>query len=195
MKQEITQSGRTMIETIAVLSIIGALITSITIFVYSMYDKYKSSTVISQIRDLRKAINNRYAAIGVYTGLNSKILIDERLAPSQMVHGQKLIHVYEGEVTLSVSNTGGKGRSYKISFPALPQKNCVELATINWEVDNTATLVGITINKKAFSWEVNTIGSGGVTAGSSATALPITMGKAAVSCQRGEANEIIWEFQ
>ena len=138
-----SQSGRTMVEVLAVLSILGVLFTSVMMTVNSMYDKFKSSNIVAQIRDLRKGINNRYAALGIYTGLSSKILIDERLAPAQMAHGQKLLHSYQGEVKLAVGNTGGTGRSYKITFPSLPYKNCVELATINWEVEATATLVSI----------------------------------------------------
>lgn len=195
MKRDITQLGRTMIEMLAVLSILGVLITSITTVVYSMYDKYKSSTIISQIRDLRKAINSRYSALGVYTGLTSKILIDERLAPPQMVQGQKLLHPYQGEVTLAVGNVGGRNRSYKISFPALPYKNCVELATLNWELEATATLSNITINKSSFGWPINTVGSDGVNSGVTATTLPITFSKASTACKSGDTNEIIWEFQ
>ncbi len=190
-----SQSGRTMIEMLAVLTLIGVVFSSIMMVVGSMYDKYKSSVILLQIRDLRKAINNRYSALGVYTGINAKLLIDEKLAPAQMVNGQKLIHAYQGEVTFGVGNTGGKNHSYKITFPSLPYKNCVELATINWEVDNTATLASITINKTQFSWPVNTIGSDGINSGAGATSLPITLGKASNACQSNNNNEIIWEFQ
>ena len=195
MKRSSAQTGRTMMEMLAVLSILGVLFAATMVFVNSMYDKYKSSTILLQIRDLRKNINNRYSAIGVYTGLNAKTLIDERLVPDQMVHGQKLIHPYQGEVKFSVGNTGGKNRSYKIIFPSLPYKNCVELATINWEVESTATLVGITINKTVYSWPVNTIGSDGINSGNTSTSLPMTFVKASKSCINGNNNEISWEFQ
>ena len=190
-----SQSGRTMVEVLAVLSILGVLFTSVMMTVNSMYDKFKSSNSVTQIRDLRKGINNRYAALGIYTGLSSKILIDERLAPAQMAHGQKLLHSYQGEVKLAVGNTGGTGRSYKITFPNLPYKNCVELATINWEVEATATLVSISINKTTFTWQVNKTSASGVTQAASPTALPVTMGKASTACKTGNKNEITWEFQ
>ena len=190
-----SQSGRTMVEVLAVLSILGVLFTSVMMTVNSMYDKFKSSNIVTQIRDLRKGINNRYAALGIYTGLSSKILIDERLAPAQMAHGQKLLHSYQGEVKLAVGNTGGTGRSYKITFPNLPYKNCVEPATINWEVEATATLVSISINKTTFTWQVNKTSASGVTQAASPTALPVTMGKASTACKTGNKNEITWEFQ
>ena len=167
-----SQSGRTMVEVLAVLSILGVLFTSVMMIVNSIYDKFKSSNIVTQIRDLRKGINNRYAALGIYTGLSSKILIDERLVPAQMVHGQKLLHSYQGEVNFAVGNTGGTGRSYKISFPSLPYKNCVELATINWEVEASATLVSIDINKTTFTWQINKTSADGVTQAASPTALP-----------------------
>lgn len=112
-----------------------------------------------------------------------------------MAHGQKLLHSYQGEVKLAVGNTGGTGRSYKITFPNLPYKNCVELATINWEVEATATLVSISINKTTFTWQVNKTSASGVTQAASPTALPVTMGKASTACKTGNKNEITWEFQ
>lgn len=54
-----SQSGRTMVEVLAVLSILGVLFTSVMMTVNSMYDKFKSSNIVTQIRDLRKGINNR----------------------------------------------------------------------------------------------------------------------------------------
>ena len=52
-----SQSGRTMVEVLAVLSILGVLFTSVMMTVNSMYDKFKSSNIVTQIRDLRKGIN------------------------------------------------------------------------------------------------------------------------------------------
>lgn len=193
--KNLSQSGRTMIEVLAVLSLIGILVSSILGMINSMYDKFKSSEILSEIRDLRKGINGRYAATGDYTDISAKILIDERLAPSQMVNGQRLLHAYQGEVKFSPGNTGGKNRSYKISFPVLPYKNCLELATLNWDIDSTATLVSITINKTTFSWPVNKVSSGGVTQSNAATSLPMDYSKAATACTKDKNNEIIWEFQ
>ena len=190
-----SQSGHTMIEVLSVLSILGILFVSVMMIVNSMYDKFKSNNIITQIRDLRKGISNRYMALGIYTGLSPKILISERLVPAQMVHGQKLLHSYLGEVNLAVGNTGGSGRSYKITFPKLPYKNCVELATINWEVEATAMLVSISINKTTFTWQVNKASDSGVTQDASTTALPVTMGGASTACKTGNENEITWEFQ
>ena len=46
-----SQSGRTMVEVLAVLSILGVLFTSVMMTVNSMYDKFKSSNIVTQIRD------------------------------------------------------------------------------------------------------------------------------------------------
>ena len=55
----LSQSGRTMIEVLAVLSLIGILVSSILGMINSMYDKFKSSEILSEIRDHRKGINGR----------------------------------------------------------------------------------------------------------------------------------------
>ncbi len=52
--------GRSMIEILGVLAIIGMVTMSISKLIGSMHDRYKVSQVTQQITDLRKNISNRY---------------------------------------------------------------------------------------------------------------------------------------
>lgn len=191
--------GRTMIEVIAVLGIIGTLMASIASMVMGMFAHYKNSILPGQVRDLRKNISNRYSALGLYNGLNAEILIKERLAPYGMIHDKKLLNAFGGEVTVAPSNYNCTNCSYTITFKMLPRKACVEVATLNWQVDNTSTLISININSTAegdkFVWPINKIGSGGIVAGSTTKALPVSNKDAFEKCNTDNNNFIIWEFQ
>lgn len=190
------QKGRTMIEVIAVLSILGVLTANIAGMVMSMFQQYKYSIIQNQIRDLRKSVNARYAARGSYTGLNIKTLIDERLVPYNMVNGNKLRQPFGGDVTLSSADYGGRDRSYTITFTKVPERACVELSTLNWQIDNTSTLVSLDINATKFVWPINRIGSGdSVDHEQIANALPVTSQKVFGLCTKKEDNTLIWEFQ
>lgn len=189
-----SQFGRSMIEILAVLSIMGILSASIISAVSSLMNQYRHSVIGTQLRDLRKNINNRYAADGRYTGLTAKILIDERLVPHSMLNGQLIRNAFGGSVTVAPADTGGANRSYTITFNRLPRRTCVEMATLDWKVDSSATLVSITVNNTKFSWPYNKLGSGGVGHETLANPLPITGARAMQSCSTELDNIITWEF-
>lgn len=174
------EKGATMVEVIMTLGVIGALGVGIATLVTSMYDRYRVSRIGAQIEELKKTINNRYVADGQYTDISIATLIDEELAPKDMVNNKKLSHAYKGEVTLK-----GSADSYEITFSDLPQRICVELGIMNWTVDNTSDLVSLDINGKDFEWPWVT----------GNYKLPAQMADVSVACKSGSANIIKWTFQ
>ena len=181
MKRTGGDNGATMVEMIMVLGIIGALGISIATLVNSMYDRYRVSRVGGQIEELKKLINNRYIADGRYTNVSVETVIDEEIAPKDMVNGNRLFHSYNGEVTVKGSND-----SYEITFSDLPQKVCVELGILDWTVDNSSDLVSLDINGKIFKWPW-VAGAG--------NKLPAQMGDVSAACKSGDENIIKWNFQ
>lgn len=193
--QKSNQYGYTMIEVVATISILIMLITGMTKTVTTMFGKYKYNEVLNQIRDLRKTVNDRYAAIGDYSDLSAKLLIDEKIAPQTMVAGNILINSFGGQVYLAPAHTYGKNKSFEMQFTNLPKMVCIEAATINWRVDDTSTLVQMVINNKSqpYKWPVNSIG-GAVKPGKNS--LPMTIPMAQQACNnKDDKNLIIWEFQ
>jgi len=188
-----SQIGRTIVEMIMVLFVLGSFTASTMALVSKGMDKYKASVILSQVREVRKAVSSRYSALGVYTGLTASVMIKERLLSANMVTENKLYHIFKGEIGLSVANSGGTGRSFKITFPGIPLTSCLDLALIDWATDSNAALVSIKINSKEYKWEVNKIGADGNFVAPSDTALPVTLSKAASACQEG-SNSLTWEF-
>ena len=111
MKRSDGEKGATMVEIIMILGILGALSVSIATLVNSMYDRYRVSRVCGQIEEFKKLINNRYIADGRYSNVSVATVIEEGIAPKDMVSGKKLYHSYNGEVTVT-----GAADSYEITF-------------------------------------------------------------------------------
>ena len=97
MKRSDGEKGATMVEIIMILGILGALSVSIATLVNSMYDRYRVSRVCGQIEEFKKLINNRYIADGRYSNVSVATVIEEGIAPKDMVSGKKLYHSYNGE--------------------------------------------------------------------------------------------------
>ena len=181
MKHFGSEKGATMVEIIMILGILGALSVSIATLVNSMYDRYRVSRVCGQIEEFKKLISNRYIADGRYSNVSVATVIEEGIAPKDMVSGKKLYHSYNGEVTVK-----GAADSYEITFADLPQKVCVELGILNWTVDNSSDLVSMNINGKSFKWPW-VAGSG--------NKLPAQMSDVAAACKDGDENVVKWNFQ
>lgn len=134
-----------------------------------------------RLKSSKKLINNRYIADGRYSNVSVATVIEEGIAPKDMVSGKKLYHSYNGEVTVK-----GAADSYEITFADLPQKVCVELGILNWTVDNSSDLVSMNINGKSFKWPW-VAGSG--------NKLPAQMSDVAAACKDGDENVVKWNFQ
>lgn len=190
------QSGRTMIEVIGMLAIVGAVTSGIAHLISTMHDRFLLSRIVQQARDLQKVVSNRFVADGDYSGAENSILVSERAAPQDMIDGDSLYHAYRGAVTVS-----GTKDTFKISFEDLPNVVCMELATLNWQVGNDSDLISCQINDDLYQWPL--------AAGTDSKVLPLSMADALLSCTNltsldddgnettrpDNDNTVTWEFK
>lgn len=191
------QFGRTMIEVIGVLAIIGAVTSGIAHLVSSMHDRFLVSRIVQQVRDLQKVVSNRFVVDGDYSKAKNQTLVDEKIAPQDLITDDgKLRHAYRGEVTVS-----GTKDSFSITFADLPGTVCMELATLDWQIGNDSDLLSCQVNEDVYRWPLS--------AGSGERNLPVSLQDATDSCldrteTDDEGNEITrperdntvtWEFK
>lgn len=181
MKHRKTQSGYTMIESIAFLGIVIMLGVSVLTLISRMIDKYKISRIGQQVIELQKAVDLRYSASPNYADISVSDLLKEKLAPSDMVANKKLYHSFAGPVNVK---SGAYGYTYLITFSKLPQQPCVELAMLGWSDKYTAHLLSVKINSAKFSWT-----------GTPSRRLPIDIAIAQKQCKDNDNNTIVWQFQ
>jgi len=183
MKQQKKQSGGyTMIESIAFLGIVIMLGVSVMTLISRMHDKFKLSRVGQQVVELQKAIDYRYVSAPNYKDLSVENLINEKLAPNDMVSDGNLYHAYAGAVSV---NHSVDYYSYRITFSQLPAAACVELAMQEWNTKHTAHLLTLKINDTKFAWN-----------GTANRQLPISLDQAENLCTRAnDSNTIVWQFQ
>ena len=150
MKRTQNQKGYTLLESIMFIGVITAVSIGIINVVSSMLDRYKISRLTSQVAELQKSINVRFAASENYKKLTAKLIKDENLAPGDISwEGENMIHKYNG--TVEVSPTLGN-RAYDIKFYNLPKKPCMELAIQNWSHDQYSNLIYMKVNIHKNAW-------------------------------------------
>ena len=167
------QKGNTMLEALAAIAVISVLSISVIKLVGNMFSAFKQNMIENEIREVQKNVVDRYRIDGNYSALENitaEKIIEERLVPSQMAVGSKIVHR---------------------KFEELSTRACVGLSQINWNNNGVTDLFQIKINNKEFKLPIPINGLNFEDEG----ALPITVKKAVDSCNNGSDNVITWTFQ
>ena len=201
------QDGRSMIEMLGVLAIIGVLsVGGIAGYSKAMM-KFKINKTIDQITQIAQNVRTLYARQKSYKNLSKKIAYKANLAPKEMFEGSGsgsygMTNAFGGYVTLSArgKNTYDDEKAFEINFGGLPDEACIELATQDWGSDTSSGLlvVGISAYGSTSFLDNTTTGySNSVTAqavpGGSSLSVPMPIDVAVEVC-KGNNNTIGLKF-
>ena len=135
------QSGRSMVEMLGVLAIIGVLsVGGISGYSKAMA-KYKLTKAQDQVTMLLMNIRTAYATSPSYSGLTAAVAASYNLAPNEMVSSdkEKLYGTFGGEVEVGTVGTGST--YFYITMRALGKEACRALATSDWGADGLVSVL------------------------------------------------------
>ena len=145
------QSGRSMIEMLGVLAIIGVLSVGGIAGYSKAMSKYKFSKAQDQLLTLLINIRSAFAGASTYDGLNNTSAIDLNIIPADMLPGGlahasgRIVHTYAGEVTIDNENDG---KYFTVKFDSLSTETCANLASVEWDAEG---MVKMSINEQDFT--------------------------------------------
>ena len=177
---KIEQSGRSMVEMLGVLAIIGVLsVGGISGYSKAMA-KFKLTKAQDQLSMLLINIRTAFSGSPSYEGLTNKTAIMLNIVPSDMLpsglgnSGGSVINAFSGDVTITATSAN---QHFTIKFAGLGVETCTSLASSDW---GTEGLVSMQINGKAAHNQA---------------ALPISAIDAVKECtEANSANSITWEY-
>ena len=181
------ESGRSMVEMLGVLAIIGVLSVG-GIAGYSMaMSKFKITKTIDQVQTIITNLRTLYASQRTYTALTSSTAYNMGILTDETYDGTAGLNPFGGEILFDV---GDSNRSFSIEYTELTDEACVKLATADWGADASSGLLSITTNgasEAKFEW-------GG------ANALPPDLVVVANSCAgegdgANNVSSVKWEFR
>ena len=141
-----TQQGRSMIEMLGVLAIIGVLsIGGIAGYSKAM-TKYRVNKTADQISQLAQNIRTLYASQKNYSTLNENVIKKAHLAPEDMYENTNYTSLYNpfgGWVGVyaskKISNNDNKASGFVLWD--VPQEACIELLTQDWGGGSSSGLI------------------------------------------------------
>ena len=193
------EAGRSMIEMLGVLAIIGVLSVGGIAGYSKAMNKFKTNQVADQVSMLIANIKTMYAQQSSYEGLNNKTAVDMGLVPDELNAGyneydtgkkdddgnaikgnrQDLTNSFNGNVYISAaSSVGGEddNLAFYIIYTGLSKEACITLATNDWGSSFSSGLIGMqakggeTANAQHTDTDVNDITMGCEGGGSSGIA-------------------------
>lgn len=208
------QSGRSMVEMLGVLAIIGVLsIGGISGYSKAMA-KFRVNKTLDQISMLVMNIRSLYSANINYQGLTDKIAIQMGIIPRDMLPSGKteasattIINAYQGQVKIGAGSIGGENRSFFITYSGLTRDACVAIATADWGSQAGSGLQSIAIKagEEATAGEqieekeatlVDADMCGGADNCHTIDQLPVVLSVAAAECSNTSdiGNEVRWDY-
>lgn len=199
------QLGRSMIEMLGVLAIIGVLsVGGIAGYTKAMA-KNKVNKTIAQITRLTQGIRTLYGSQYSYEGLNANILYKAKVLPEQNFQASdsgssitySMINPYGGQIIVEESakeNAFGANADKKAFYAVLdkiPTDACIEIVTKNWGKEG---IIGTAVNNAAlvmFTASSCTPSSRAGAAIFCANGTPVSVAAATDACSSTEQNMII----
>jgi len=217
----INEQGRSMIEMLGVLAIVGVLSVGGIAGYSKAMNKFKANKVIDQVNMLSTNIRTMYSSQRSYKGLNNGTAVELGLAPSEMYDPtddtegsqRSLTNAFAGNVYIKTGKTkGSDDGAYIVVLDGIPSAACITLVTTDWGGESGSGLAGFYVQAQSgetdkadssfteldeadLSTSDSAASSGTlVVPGSGDVSMPFSLTDANTTCKAAN-NLIAWKFQ
>lgn len=186
------ETGRSMVEMLGVLAIIGVLSVGGIAGYSQAMSKFKVTKAMDQAQSIIQNIRTLYASQRTYSALKAEdaykigILTDESYNNTSKLG----LNPFSGNITFGAISTG---RSFYLSYEGLTVESCVKMATADWGADASSGLISITVGGTLE--DGGSAISGGTAhtwSGTGNATLPINISDATSQCSTAS---VTWEYR
>jgi len=203
--EKMNEKGRSMVEMLGVLAIIGVLSAGGLAGYSKAMFKHKLNSTIDQITMLVTNIRTMYGTQGNYTGLDGEAAYDLGIIPAVMTNdeGATLTNPFKGGVSIalidatdSTATSGNTG--FTLTYSGLPAEACIALATSDFGSGAGSGFIGVKANNsKNTALQIG--GTGSKIGGEAGTSTygegqALQMSDAVTACQGNENSTVTWYF-
>ena len=196
------ESGRSMIEMLGVLAIIGVLSVGGIAGYSKAMNKFKTNQVADNVSMLVANIKTLYAQQKSYDGLTSATAVSMGVVPDELgTDGSSLTNAFNGAVYINSAKGTKDDDSFYIIFNGLSREACITLATNNWGSNYSSGLVGMAVSGNATSnADITALTIGCTKDGSDGKVCPgkmpmaVSSAATACACDNGNTCSVFWKY-
>ena len=150
------QAGRSMIEMLGVLAIIGVLSVGGIAGYSKAMNKFKTNKVADNVSMLVANIKTLYAQQKTYGGLTNQSAVDMGVVPDELGTTAKLTNAFNGDVYISTADStkDDDNKAFNIVFDGLSREACITLATNDWGSGYSSGLIAMAAQGSAIGNKV-----------------------------------------
>ncbi len=182
------ESGRSMVEMLGVLAIVGVLSVGGIAGYSQAMSKFKVTKAMDQVQTIITNIRTLYASQRTYSALLPTQAQALGILTEESIAGTDGLNPFGGGISFDV---GTGNRTFKIKYTGLTPEACAKMATADWGADESSGLVSITVG--------NGTGAGTshkwASTGASSNLLPVTISAAATECGVKADGFVEWEYR
>ena len=145
--RKVNENGRSMVEMLGVLAIIGVLSAGGLAGYSKAMFKHKMNSTLDQITMLVTNIRTMYGTQDNYEGLTATQAIQLGIIPAAMKNGSDgLVSPFKGEVTIDTSKASESApdnTAFVVTYNDLPSEACINLATAEWGTGAGSGFIGV----------------------------------------------------
>ncbi|MBP5215610.1 MAG: hypothetical protein J6039_03525 [Alphaproteobacteria bacterium] len=205
------QAGRSMIEMLGVLAIIGVLSVGALAGYSKAMTKYRVNKTIDHVTQIVSGVralfggHKTYAALG--SSNNTKLIGKAHLFPDELISGSGDTYtvqnnIFGGTVTLVASDKrkNNDNKAFIITFTYIPKDACIYLATQDWGSGTSSGLIAISVKKDeaeslaSFHLRDSNDNAHIASPNGGTYSIPMQISQATSACDGDENNVISWKF-
>ncbi|MFI3242340.1 MAG: type 4 pilus major pilin [Alphaproteobacteria bacterium] len=196
------QTGRSMVEMLGVLAIIGVLSVGGIAGYSKAMTKFKISKTMDQLSMIVANIRTMFSSQSSYDGLSTTTAISLGLIPDEMqlssstannaFQGNVVIQSTTGDASGGVAENAADSRAFTVTYGSIGKDVCITLITSDWGTGTSSGLIGIGVEEQTTSNEAVTTAVATGWKKNSAGELPVSPIGATSLCK--EYNTISWEY-
>lgn len=185
------QSGRSMVEMLGVLAIIGVLSVGGIAGYSKAMAKFKTSKALDQVSTTVANVRTLYSGQPNYAGLTTEIAIKMGAIGAEMLGGTSptkatvAYNAFNGVVTISATSVNKRANGgFELKFDGLSKEACVQMASSDWGSGSGSGLVSVQAGSDASNQGTTASGT-----------LPLQLSMAAAGCNNeGDTNSVTWVY-
>ena len=144
------EKGRSMIEMLGVLAIVGVLSVGGIAGYSKAMGKYKTNHLIEQLTMLITNIRNSFIGQHDFSDINNNLLINIGAVPADMYDHSRasndILHAWNGKVTIFPSETSNnKQMAFELYVNNISKNVCIEMVTMDWGKDPSSGFTSLYI--------------------------------------------------
>lgn len=157
------EQGRSMIEMLGVLAIVGVLSVGGIAGYSKAMNKFKTNKAIDQVNMISTNIRTLFSSQRDYTGLNNTVAVNAGLVPGEMYtqsanigSASGISNAYGGAVKIKAT---ANNKAYYILFEGVPASACSAFVTTDWGAEAGTGLLAVAAGSAVSAATVSSIES------------------------------------